>query len=223
MRATIEPLLATLEALEPQLARVEKRLTELSAEEPVVNQLMTAPGVGPIVAASFVSVIDDAKRFRSGHEVESYLGLVPGENTTGGKRRLGAITKQGNTYLRTVLTQSAWSILRAAHPDDPLRRWAQAVAKRRGQRIAVIALARRLAGVLWAMWRDGTVYDRAFAAQSGARGLRSAAQKIEFQAAELERAAAKFRRYRTKPAKAAVGSSVGRPKPQPAKTSEVTA
>jgi transposase len=224
VRDTIEPLMATLEALEPQLARVEARLTELCAEEPVVNLLMTAPGVGAIVAASFVSVIDEAKRFRSGHQVESYLGLVPGEDTTGGKRRLGAITKKGNSYLRAVLTQSAWSILRMAHPDDPLRRWGEAVAKRRGKRIAVIALARRLAGVLWAMWRDGTVYDRAFAAQSGARGLRSAAQKIEFRAAELERAAAKFRLHRTKLSKAtAAGHPVGRAKPQPAKPSEVTA
>jgi transposase len=224
VQATIEPLMITLEALEPQLARVEARLTELCAEEPVVTQLMTAPGVGAIVAASFVSVIDEAKRFRSGHQVESYLGLVPGEDTTGGKRRLGAITKKGNSYLRALLTQSAWSILRMAHPDDPLRRWGEAVAKRRGKRIAVIALARRLAGVLWAMWRDGTVYDRAFAAQSGARGLRSAGQKIEFRAAELERAAAKFRLHRTKLPKAmAAGHPVGRVKPQPAKTSEVTA
>jgi transposase len=135
----------------------------LRAEEPVVNQLMTAPGVGPMVAASFVSVLDDAKRFRGGHHLESYLGLVPGEDTTGRKRRQGAITKQGNGYLRALLIQSSWSILRTAPKDDPLRRWAETIARRRGKRIAVIALARRLAGVLWAMWRNGTLYDAAFA------------------------------------------------------------
>jgi transposase len=221
---TIEPLLATLEALEPQLAKVEQGLVELCAVEPVINQLMTAPGVGPIVAASFVSVIDDAKRFASGHQVESYLGLVPGEDTTGGKRRLGAITKKGNSYLRAVLTQSAWSILRMAHQDDPLRRWGEAVGKRRGKRIAAIALARRLAGVLWAMWRDGTVYDPAFAARSGARGLRATAQRIESRAAALERAATKFRRHRAKPAQATEGNNVaGQRKAGSAKISEVTA
>jgi transposase len=202
LRATIEPLLATLEPLEVQLAAVEQRLLELCATEPVISQLTTTPGVGPIVAASFVSVIDDAGRFGTAHHVESYLGLVPSENTTGGKRRLGAISKQGNSYLRALLVQSAWLILRQPARTDPLQRWALAIAERRGKRIAVVALARRLAGVLWAMWRNNTVYEPELVARAGARGLRRAAQDIEFRAAALERAALKLRRHRTRPAKA---------------------
>lgn len=202
LRTTIGPLLATLEPLETQLAAVEQQLFALCAKEPVITLLSTIPGVGPIVAASFVSVIDDAGRFSSAHHVESYLGLVPSEKTTGGKRRLGAITKQGNTYLRALLVQSAWVILRQSARVDPLQRWALAIAERRGKRIAVIALARRLAGVLWAMWRNNTVYEPELVARAGARGLRRAAQDTELRAAALERAALKTRRHRTRPASA---------------------
>jgi transposase len=198
LRALLAPLLATLEPLELQLANVEERLAALSAEEPVIALLTTVPGVGPIVAASFVSVIDDAKRFRRAHQVESYLGLVPCEDSSGGKRRLGAISKQGNNYLRALLVQAAWAMLKASNRTDPLPSWAQAVAARRGKRVAVIALARRMAGLLWAMWRDGTVYDAGLVARAGARGLKRAAQSIEQRAAALERAAKKVLHHRTR-------------------------
>lgn len=202
LRATIQPLLGMLEPLQTQLAAVETQLEQLCATEPIVALLTTTPGVGSIVAASFVSVIDEAGRFRTAHQVESYLGLVPSEDTTGGKRRLGSISKQGNSYLRALLVQAVWIILRRPERSDPLQRWALAIAARRGKRIAVIALARRLAGVLWAMWRDGTAYDPELVARSGARGLRTQAQGIEFRAAALERAAAKIRKHRAKPARA---------------------
>jgi transposase len=201
VRTAIQPLLALLTPVQEQLAVVEQQLEELCSLEPVVAQLRTVPGVGPIVAAQFVSVIDEAKRFRTAHQVESYLGLVPSEDTTGGKRRLGAITKHGNTYLRALLVQSAWVIFRQSARTDPLQKWALAVAERRGKRIAVIALARRLAGVLWALWRDNTVYDPELVARAGAHGLRKAAQGTEFRAAALERAAAKLRRNRARPVK----------------------
>jgi transposase len=199
LRAVVAPLLATLEALELQLAVIEGGLEDLCATEPVVRLLTTVPGVGGIVAASFVSVIDDARRFQTAHQVESYLGLVPSEDSTGGKRRLGAISKQGNSYVRALLVQASWVIVRQPGRTDPLQRWALAVGERRGKRIAVVALARRLAGVLWAMWRDDTVYDPQLAARSGARGLRGSAQEIGLRAAALERAAAKIRRPKARP------------------------
>jgi transposase len=83
--------------------------------------------------------------------------LVPSEDTTGGRRRLGA--KAGNLYVRSLLVEVSWTLLRNKD-GDPLARWARQLVRRRGARIAVVALARRLAGVLWAVWRDGTVYDR---------------------------------------------------------------
>jgi transposase len=187
----IEPLMVLLESLEPQLAATEERLVSLCAPEPIIAALTTAPGVGMVVAAAFVSVVDEAKRFRSAHQVESYIGLVPNERTTGGKQRLGAISKQGNKYLRALLVQASWTIVRSSDKSDPLYLWVTKLIKRRGKRIAVVALARRLVGVLWAMWRDGTVYDPGHLAQQGVRGLRGAVQSLEQQTAALTKAAQK--------------------------------
>jgi transposase len=147
---------------------------------------MTAPGVGPIIAACFVSVIDAAKRFRSPHQVESYVGLVPSEDSSGGKRRLGAITKKGNPYLRSLLIEGSWGILRLSDSKEPLRVWAEAVAARRSRKVAVTALARRLVGVLWAMWRDSKPYDPKLLAAASSRGTRRLAHTLQLQAHNLE-------------------------------------
>jgi transposase len=195
-RDLIAPLVVLLRALEPELARVEQTLSSFAEKDPIINLCATVPGVGLIVAATFVSVIDEAKRFKNAHAVGAYLGLVPSESTTGGpnKRRLGSITKQGNSMARAMLVQAAWTIMRLRDRDDPLRRWAEHLAGTRGKRIAVVALARKLAGVLWAMWRDGTVYDRAEQAEKAAEGVKVAARKQHHRAGALERAAKKLRR-----------------------------
>jgi transposase len=187
----IEPLVVLVQGIDTQLANTEEQLAALSAQEPIIAALTTTPGVGTVVAATFMSVIDEAKRFQSAHQVESYVGLVPSEDTSGGKRRLGAISKKGNSYLRTLLVQAAWTILRSSDKSDPLYLWVTQLVQRRGKQIAVVALARRLIGVLWAMWRDGTVYDAKHLAQQGTRGLRGAIQTIEQQTAALARAAKK--------------------------------
>lgn len=191
-REGIAPLVNLLAPLEVELARVDAELETLCAREPVIMQLTTAPGVGLIVAAAFVSVVDDAKRFRQAHQLESYLGLVPTEDTTGGRnnRRLGAITKCGNPYLRSLLVQASWCILRGREPD-PLRTWANQLVKRRSKRVAVVALARRLAGVLWAMWRHGRVYDPALLGSASARGLHGSAVRTDADAQAMKRATAK--------------------------------
>lgn len=183
-RAAVAPLAATLDALDEQLSRVESELEELAATEPTLANLTTAPGTNLVVAAVFVSVIDDAKRFTNAHRVESYLGLVPREKTTGGSdnRKLGAITKCGNPYVRAMLIQAAWCILRRRRAEDPLAIWGRLVAARRGKCIAVVALARRLAGILWAMWRDGLPYDARRLATASVRGLARAAWTAENQA-----------------------------------------
>jgi transposase len=188
VRLSIAPLLNTIERMDIELVTVEGELVKWCDQEPLITQLATTPGVGAVVAAAFVSVIDEAGRFASAHHVESYLGLVPNEDSTGGNRRLGAITKNGNSYLRSMLIQGAWGILCKADRNDPLRLWGERVADRRGKRIAVVAIARRLVGVLWAMWRDGTVYDPAHLAQQGAKGLRGSIRKLEQSKAELEQA-----------------------------------
>lgn len=186
----IEPLRASLEVLTRQIAEIDLRIEELCEQAPVIRRLMTAPCVGSVVAASFVSVIDEARRFRNAHQVESYLGLVPSEDSTGGRRRLGAISKAGNPYLRSLLVESSWTLLRKKD-GDPLSRWGRQIARRRGARIAVVALARRLAGVLWAIWRDETVYDPQRVGLKSAEGVSRHAQEREFQAQALRAAADK--------------------------------
>jgi len=180
----IESLLGLVQHIDEQLGPMEEQLDQLCAREPITKVLTTAPGVGAVVAASFISVVDEADRFRHAHQLESYIGLVPGENSSGSKRRLGAITKEGNSYLRSLLVQAAWNILRTKG-DDPLKSWAAKVAVRRGKKVAVVALARRLVGVLWAMWRDGADYAPRELAREGARGLRQAAREMEQQADAL--------------------------------------
>ncbi len=195
-RALIAPLATILEALEVQIAQVEEDIARLVAKDPVVALCATAPGVGLIVAATFVSVIDEAKRFPDAQSVGAYLGLVPGETTTGGpdKRRLGSITKQGNRMARAMLVQAAWTILRCRKSDDALKRWADHIAQTRGSKIAAVALARKLSGVLWAMWRDGTVYDAAWQAEQTAKGVAQAANQQRNRAVALKVAARKLRR-----------------------------
>jgi transposase len=201
-RALMAPLVATLTVAQEQLAAVDKDIAQLAKGDPIIRLCATAPGVALIVSATFVSVIDEAKRFRNAHAVSAYLGLVPGENTTGGKRRLGSITKHGNTHARLMLVQSAWQILRAGDPEDPLRRWAQDLVKTRGKKIAAVALARRLAGVLWAMWRDGTVYDPGLQARESTRGLHARAQSQELRAQAMGRVAKKIQRRERTPSRA---------------------
>jgi transposase len=197
--AVIEPLLKLLDVINTELVGVDETLAKLCATEPVTTQLATTPGVGPIVSAAFVSVIDDAKRFRSAHHVESYLGLVPTEDSSGGRRRIGAISKKGNKYLRSLLVQAAWSVMRSAGEHEPLKLWANAIAARRSKNVAVVALARRLVGVLWALWRDGTVYDAGWLAAKSSHGTRRAAQSLEFQAEALNKASKKLATKRKAP------------------------
>ena len=195
-RTLVAPLLTVLRAVEVEIVRLDSILSGFAAKDPVLQLCATVPGVGLIVAATFVSVIDEAKRFKNAHAVGAYLGLVPSEATTGGpnKRRLGSITKQGNSMARAMLVQAAWTILRSRDLNDPLKCWADSLAKTRGKRIAVVALARKLAGVLWAMWRDGTVYDRVAHGEQAARGVRASARIQSHRADALERASLKMRR-----------------------------
>lgn len=207
--ALVAPLVATLAVAEVEISRVDAELAKMVANDAMTTICATAPGVGIIVAATFVSVLDDAKRFRNAHAVASYLGLVPGEDTTGGKRRLGSITKQGNTYARAMLVQAAWHILRAGDKDDPLHRWGSQIATKRGKKIAAVALARKLAGMLWAMCRDGTVYDATFTARESAKGLKTSAQTQELLAGAMLNVARKIHR-RTRKADAATATAPAR-------------
>jgi transposase len=160
LAAELEPLFDVLEPINAQVFAADRRLAALATEDPVVARLATAPSIGPVTASAVVATVDDITRFRTAHQFEAFLGLVPAERSSGETRRLGSITKAGNTRVRSLLVEAGWRILRSrSESTAALRAWAVPIATRRGKRVAVVALARRLAGILFAMWRDGTPYD----------------------------------------------------------------
>ena len=160
LRSMIAPLLAVMLPLNRQLAYSDQVIEHLAVHDPRVQRLRTAPSIGPVTAAAFVATIDDAQRFRHAHQVEAYLGLVPREFSSGDSQRRGPITKAGPGRPRWLLIQAAVSILRRRPPEaEALWAWALRIAARRGKHVAVVALARRLAGILYALLRDGSVFQ----------------------------------------------------------------
>jgi transposase len=154
---TLQPLLATVTALTIQIHAIEKRLVAVAATDAIVGRLQTAPGIGAIVALSYRAFVDDVHRFRSAAHVSAAMGLVPRESSSAERRHRGHLTKVGPAALRSLMVQAAWSHWRTVR-SGPLRAWVDQLAARRGKRIAVVALARRLSRILFALWRDETVF-----------------------------------------------------------------
>ena len=152
--------LDTIAHLTGQIAAANRELVELVRPDRVCQQLCSVPGVGPVTATRFTATLDTPGRFPAAHTVGAYLGLVPGEHSSGDRHARLGITKAGSSAMRTTLVQAAWA-LRRARPNDPMVQWARRIERRRGRKIATVALARKLSGVLYALWRDGTVYDPA--------------------------------------------------------------
>lgn len=144
--------------LSKQIEVLNEELERIAHQRPEVVLLMTAPGVGPVVALTFASLIDDPKRFANARALGNYLGLTPGEATTGFKERKTSVTKAGSSTMRALLVQAAWGVWRTK-AKTPLGEWVHRLAERRGKKVAIVALARRLATILWAMWRDQKSFD----------------------------------------------------------------
>ena len=157
LEAAADPILRARAALRRELASVEKLVRNLASEEPVCRLLMTMPGVGHVIALTFMSAIDDPERFRRSKDVGPWVGLTPGRNQSGERDIVGAITKAGDAGLRTALYQAATVMLYRGGPNW-LKAWALRLAKHRGKKRAAIALARRIGVVLHRMWRDGTEF-----------------------------------------------------------------
>lgn len=160
-RAAMAPLLELLAAVAPLIAQAEQWTRHAAKADAVTRRLMTAPGVGPVVALAYQATVDDVERFATPGAVTAYLGLVPREDSSGERQRKGAITKAGPSRMRVLLIQSAWHLWRSPSGSATLHAWARRLGERRGRRIAVVALARRLARILWAMWRDGRDFEPA--------------------------------------------------------------
>jgi len=157
----VDRQLKLIEVLNTQIAEADAEVKSWATADETCTRLMTVPGVGPLTALRFVAALDDVTRFESAHQVESYLGLVPGESSSSERQQRLSITKAGPRALRWVLVQAAWALhLRCRRPEAiPLQLWAHRIEQRRGRRTAIIALARKLAGILFALWRDGSVYE----------------------------------------------------------------
>lgn len=155
---SIEKLLETFEHLTDQIEKLEETIVELAEQDRVCTKLMTMPGVGPQISLALTAHLDDPKRFATSEQVASYLALVPGEATTGGKIVRTGTIKAGPGYLKALLVQGAWALWRS-RPNEPIVLWARAIADKRGKRIAIVALARKMATVLWSMWKHDTCYD----------------------------------------------------------------
>ena len=159
--ADLEPLRALLNELTPLIRRAEQAADRRAAADAVVGRLMSAPGVGPIVGLTYRAVLDDVARFHDANAVTAFVGLVSREDSSGSRRRKGTITKRGPNSLRVLLIQAAWVIWRQRRGRAALHAWVERLAARRGRRVAVVALARRLARILYALWRDECDYQAA--------------------------------------------------------------
>jgi transposase len=150
-----QDLLDLLDQLTPKIQALSRALEDVVEKRPVTRQLMTHPGVGPLTALAFELVIGTPERFPCGKQVASYVGLVPSEESSGDRRRLGHISKQGSALLRFLLVEAAQVTVRS-QPE-----WRSTffhLAMRRGRKIAKVAMARKLAVHLYWMWRQGRDY-----------------------------------------------------------------
>lgn len=159
-QALLSELRAEREELEAGIARVERELARLFRESEVCQRLTEVPGIGLITATALMAWLGDVQRFHRGRALAAWLGLTPAEHSSGEQQRLGAITKRGNTYLRTLLVHGARSARNAAmRRDDPRSRWLQRLTARRGANRAAVALANKNARIVWALLAHGTHYQ----------------------------------------------------------------
>ena len=150
-------LLELLDRLNPTIAELSQAVEREAENNPEARRLKTHPGVGALTALAFVLIIGDPKRFKCGKQVASYLGLVPLEDSSGNRRRLGHITKQGSSMMRFLLVEAAQVTVRSL---PKWRRQYSHLMMRRGRKTAKVAMARRLAIRLYWMWREGRDYEQ---------------------------------------------------------------
>ena len=159
MKATLLPLRSVIEVLDDELASADDQFAALVTNDVMVKRLTTLPSIGPITATAFVAALDDVSRFTGAGQVTSYLGLVPREYSSGKRQYRGRILRSAHPHVQSLLVQAAWRLSRSSSPDTAgLRAWALAITRRRGKKVAMVALARRLARILFAMWRDESEY-----------------------------------------------------------------
>jgi transposase len=162
LHPVLEAMCTEIANLEAAILSIERQLATLAEQMPDVIRLQTIPGIGLLTASALVAKIGDASRFPDGRHFASALGLTAKEESSGMQRRLGAISKRGDVYLRMLLIHGARSVLwnaRTKRDRDPLRVWALRTQDRRGHNVATVALANKLARIVWAVWTRRCDYD----------------------------------------------------------------
>ena len=153
----LEDTCAEITQLEARIKTIEQQLTSLARGNDIITRLQTIPGIGLLSATALVAFVGDIHRFPTGRHFASYLGLTPRERSSGLVRRLGAISKRGDSYIRMLLIHGARSALLAAkrreHPST-LQIWALRIEQSRGHNKAAVALANKIARIAWAMWKN---------------------------------------------------------------------
>jgi transposase len=158
-RASLIVLAAQLGALQTMIGSIEKRIMAQHRSDQESQRLETIPGIGVVGATAIVATVTDPKAFRSGRDFAAWIGLVPKQNSSGGKERLGNISKRGDRYLRSLFTTGALAVIRYAKIHGTSHRpWLTALLARRPTKVAAIALANKIARMAWALMAKGESY-----------------------------------------------------------------
>ena len=156
----IGDLLGEVKRLDQRIEEYDRHITGMARQDDRVARLMRLSGIGPTTATALIATIGNGHEFRNGRQLSAWLGLVPGQYSSGGKARLGRITKAGDAYLRSLLVLGARAVLNAAvGKTDSLSRWAQALVQRRGYWKAVVAMAAKNARMAWAVLSRGESFE----------------------------------------------------------------
>ena len=164
VRGALGPLIGHIDALDEAIGAIDSELAASVKADEMAKRLMTIPGVGPVTASAIVATIQDAGAFASGREFAAFLGLTPRQNSTGGKTRLGRITKMGDRYLRKLLVVGACATLRHRRGhNDALRLWASGMLERKTVKykfnLTAVALANKVARIIFVLMTRGGQYD----------------------------------------------------------------
>ena len=161
-RAALSTLAGQWRELQVRIKDIEDKIVAWHRADAASRRLATIPGVGPITASAMAATVSDPSCFRSGREFAAWLGLVPRQNSSGGKQRLGGISKQGDHYLRRLLVVGATAVIRYARTKTAAdSRWVNQLLERRCPRVASVALANKTARIAWAILSRGEVYRAA--------------------------------------------------------------
>ena len=157
-RASLAPLVCQFGLVNDQVLENDRRVRVSARSTELGCRLMEVPGVGPVLASAMVATVPDPTVFKSGRNLAAWIGLVPRQNSSGGKEKLGGITKQGDRYLRQLLVAGALAVIRYAQRHGTKRPWLVQLLARRTPKIAAVALANKMARMIWAMMMTGERY-----------------------------------------------------------------